>query len=285
MFELALALIGMLGFGYIGYKDLKTTEFPDWVPYAMIASTLLVKVVAFLTANDVSILTSSLINGLLLFGIGYILYFIGSWADGDAYALGALGFLFPLKISFLSPAYFFPLPLVLVSNVFVIGGVYMIAYALFLGVKNAWVMRYFRNDLRKNARKLAAAVALAVAFAFGSFFFFVKSFGINAYEPLLSIPAGFVAYAVFMLILWRYVKVIDQKVFVRRIPASKLGYGDIPVSSKLLRMPDPALIRKLRAKGGYVKIKEGVRFTPVFLLAFLLALVYGDVIYLILSPL
>ncbi len=285
MFELALALIGMLGFGYIGYRDLKTTEFPDWVPYAMVAATLLVKVAASFAAGDPSILTSSLINGLLLFGIGYIMYLVGSWADGDAYALGALGFLFPLKISFLSPAYFFPLPLVLISNVFVIGGVYMIAYALVLGVKNARVMRHFRNDLRKNAGKLVAAITLAAVFAFGSFLFFVKSFGINAYESLLPIPMGFVAYAVFMLILWRYVKVIDQKIFVRRIPASRLGYGDIPVASKLLCMPDPALIRKLRAKGGYVKIKEGVRFTPVFLAAFLFALIYGDIIYLILSPL
>ncbi len=285
MFELAIALIGVVGFGYIGYKDLKTTEFPDWVPYAMIAGTLVVKAAASFFTGDPSIFTSSLINGLLLFGIGYILYLIGGWADGDAYALGALGFLFPLKISPFSPVYFFPLPVALLSSVFMIGGIYMIAYALFLGVKNVWVMRHFRDDLEKNAGKLVAVIALVVVFAFGSFFLFVRSFGINSYAPLLSIPAGFVGYAIFMLVLWRYVKVIDRKIFVKRIPASKLGYGDIPITSKLLRMPDPALIRKLRAKGGYVKIKEGVRFTPVFLAAFLFALVYGDIIYLVLSPL
>ncbi len=282
MFDIALILVGLFGFAYTGYKDLKTTEFPDWVPYSMIIAAVLIKLVNSVTANDFSILTDSLINGLLLFGIGYILYLVGSWADGDAFVIGALGFLFPLKTVLFSPTYFLPLPLMLISNVFFFGGIYMLVYAFALGFKNAWIFGDLKKDLVKNSKKFVFALLSIAIFAFGATYLMANSFGIKPDAALLSVPAGFVVYSIFILLLWRYVKIIDQKIFVKKIPASKLRYGDIPVTAKLLRMPDPALIRKLRAKGGYVKIKEGVRFTPVFLIAFLFTLVYGDAIYWIL---
>ncbi|MBI1972356.1 MAG: prepilin peptidase [Candidatus Aenigmarchaeota archaeon] len=283
MFDIMLVVIGVAGFAYVGYKDLKTTEFPDWVPYGMIAAAIMVRLVNSIVANDFTILTGSLINGLLLFGIGYILYLVGSWADGDAFILGALGFLFPLQTALFSPAYLLPLPLMLISNVFALGGVYMVVYAVVLGVKNGRVLGYLKKDMARNAGRLAIALLAIAIFAFGATYFMANSFGIRPDAALLSIPAGFVVYSVFLVLLWRYVKIIDRKIFVRRIHASKLRYGDIPVTMKQLRMPDPALIRKLRAKGGYVKIKEGVRFTPVFLIAFLFTLVYGDAIYWVLA--
>ncbi len=283
MFSELLVLVGVLGFAYIGYKDLKTTEFPDWVPYGMIAATVAIKLFAAVFTNDYSILSVSVINGLLLLGIGYIMYLAGSWADGDAFALGALGFLFPINTGLFNPAYFLPLPIMLMSNVFVLGGVYMVFYAFALGVKNAWVFAELKKDVFKNANKLAFALLSVAVFAFGATYLMAKSLGIAPGAALLSIPAGFFAYSALLLLLWRYVKIIDQKIFVRRIHASKLRYGDIPAVMKQLRMPDPALIKKLRAKGGYIKIKEGVRFIPVFLVAFLFTVVYGDAIYWILS--
>lgn len=283
MFDIALILVGLFGFAYTGYKDLKTTEFPDWIPYSMIVAAILIKLVNSVATNDFSIFTDSLINGLLLFGIGYILYLVGSWADGDAFVIGALGFLFPLKTNLFAPTYFLPLPLMLISNVFFLGGIYMVIYALAIGIKNSWIFGYLKKDLTKNAKNLFFAILGTAVFAFSSTYLMARNFGIRPDASLLSVPAGFVVYSIFLILLWRYVKIIDQKIFVKKIPASKLRYGDIPVTAKLLRMPDPALIRKLRAKGGYVKIKEGVRFTPVFLIAFLFTLIYGDAIYWILS--
>ncbi len=279
MFDILLILAGSLGFAYVGYKDLKTTEFPDWVPYAMVASSVLIKLAEALSINDFTIFTASIVNGLFLFGIGYILYFLGSWADGDAYILGALGFLFPLKTAFFNPTSFLPLPLMLVSNVFLFGGIYMIVYALALGVKNKWIFGDLKKDLSKNARKLFLGLLLVAVFAFGATYLMAKSFGVPINAAVVSVPAGFVAYSVLLVFLWRYVKLIDKKIFVKKIHASKLRFGDIPVSAKLLRMPDPAMIKKLRAKGGYVKIKEGVRFTPVFLISFIFTVVYGDAVY------
>jgi len=285
MFEILLIVIGAAGFAYTGYKDLKTTEFPDWVPYGMIAATVAIKFFAAVFVSDYSILSASVINGLLLLGIGYILYLTGSWADGDAFVLGALGFLFPLKTALFNPVYLLPLPIMLISNVFMLGGIYMVIYAVMIGVKNRRVFSELGKDLVKNSKNLILAVLGISVFAFGSAYLMAKSFGIEPNAALLSIPASFVIYSAFLLLLWRYVKIIDQKMFVRRIHASKLRYGDIPVTARLLRMPDPALIRKLRAKGGYIKIKEGVRFTPVFLIAFLFSLVYGDAVYWILKSL
>ncbi|MBI4177553.1 MAG: hypothetical protein HY516_04260 [Candidatus Aenigmarchaeota archaeon] len=279
MFDIALIVIGILGFAYIGYKDLKTTEFPDWVPYSMIGAAVLVKLANSLATNDFSMLSASAINGLLLLGIGYILYLAGNWADGDAFALGALGFLFPIETALFKPLYFSPLPVMIISNVFMFGGIYMVIYALVLGIRNAWVFGALKKDLAKNSTKLFFLMLAVSVLAFGATYLMAASVGITPSAALLSIPAGFVAYSAFLLLLWRYVRIIDQKIFVKKIPASKLRYGDMPVTMKQLRMPDRALIRKLRAKGGYVKIKEGVRFTPVFLIAYLFTLVYGDSVY------
>lgn len=283
MFDILLVVIGVAGFAYTGYKDLKTTEFPDWVPYGMIAAAVAVKFASAFLINDYSVLSASVINGALLLGIGYILYLVGSWADGDAFALGALGFLFPLRTGLFNATHFLPLPLMLISNVFLLGGIYMVVYSLVVGVKNPWVFSDLKKDIVKNANRLALALLGIAAFAFGSTYVMAKSMGIEPSAALLSVPAGFLVYSAFLLLLWRYVKIIDQKVFIKKIHASKLRYGDIPVVMKQLKMPDPALIRKLRAKGGYVKIKEGVRFTPVFLMAFLFTVVYGDAIYWVLT--
>ncbi|MBI3413196.1 MAG: hypothetical protein HY051_03895 [Candidatus Aenigmarchaeota archaeon] len=283
MFDILLIATGFIGFAYVGYKDLKTTEFPDWAPYSMIIATVLVKLAQGLAVNNLSVFTASMINGLLLFGIGYILYLVGSWADGDAFVLGALGFLFPLVTGLFSPVYLLPLPLMLISNVFAFGGIYMVVYALALGIKNRWILGELKKDLIRNSKNLMLAILGVSAFAFGSAYLMAGSFGIKPSAALFSIPASFTVYSVFLLLLWGYVKIIDQKIFVKKIPASKLRYGDIPVTMRQLRMPDKGLIRKLRAKGGYIKIKEGVRFTPVFLFAFLFTVVYGDAIYWILK--
>ncbi len=283
MFDILLMLVGSLGFAYTGYKDLKTTEFPDWVPYAITVSSVFIKLAEAFVINDFTIFTASVINGLFLFGIGYILYLLGSWADGDAYILGALGFLFPMKTNLFNPTYFLPLPLMLISNVFLFGGIYMVVYAFALGFRNNWVFTDLKTDLSKNSRKLFIGLSLIFVFAFGATYMMAKSFNVAISASLLSVPAGFVVYSTLLIFLWRYVKLIDKKIFVKKIPASKLRFGDIPVSAKLLRMPDPDMIKKLRAKGGYVKIKEGVRFTPVFLIAFIFTVIYGDAVYWVLK--
>ena len=155
MFDIAIILVGVLGFAYIGYKDLKTTEFPDWVPYLMIGSAILVNLINAAVTNDFSTFTAYMINGSLLLGVGYIMYLAGGWADGDAFALGALGFLFPINTSLFNPVYFLPLPIMLISNVFILGGAYMVIYALGIGAKNAWIFAELKKDLFKNANKLA----------------------------------------------------------------------------------------------------------------------------------
>ena len=64
MYQWILLAIGVVGFGLAAYWDLKTTEFPDWLPYTMIILALLVRGIASLVLQDWSILTQSVIIGL-----------------------------------------------------------------------------------------------------------------------------------------------------------------------------------------------------------------------------
>jgi hypothetical protein len=72
-----------------------------------------------------------------------------------------------------------------------------------------------------------------------------------------------------------YGKYIEKNLFKRRIPVGKLRAGDVPVGGKW-RVLKPAEVRALKKRGGSVWIKEGVRFAPVFVLALILTLAFGD---------
>ena len=116
-----LLTLSVLGFGYAGYKDLRTTEFPDWLPYVIIVSALVIRGVFAYMLVDWSILTSSVIFGGIFLGAGLVLYYTKQWGDGDAWLLGALGFVYPGTAGMPEIAVsFIPLPLMMLFNFFII---------------------------------------------------------------------------------------------------------------------------------------------------------------------
>ena len=102
LFEMTLVLLGisLVGFGMAGYWDLRTTEFPDWLPYAMIILALGTRGLFSFLTGDYSLIINSVLYGgaFLLFGLG--LYWFKQWGDGDAWLLGVMGFLWPDSGSF-----------------------------------------------------------------------------------------------------------------------------------------------------------------------------------------
>ena len=122
MLGIVLLFISILGFGAAGYLDLKTTEFPDWLPYSIIIASIAVRAVFSFIMGDFTILTNSFIIGGIFLGIGLALYYTNQWGDGDAWLLGAMGFVFPDPAGFSamtsSAMVSFPFPITLISNMF-----------------------------------------------------------------------------------------------------------------------------------------------------------------------
>jgi len=279
MIEWILAAIGIAGFGLAGYWDLKSTEFPDWLPYSMIILALAVRSVFAWLSSDWGILTSSILVGVAFLAVGLAMYFARQWGDGDAWLLGALGFLFPNPSGF---AYFgfFPFPVAMLFNFFLVAFIYIIAYSVVLSLTRPDVYRGFIRSFR---REYKGAVMLVGGTTAAYLIFLVTmflSFRLAPPSPLLA--ASFPALIAFIVVFSRYGMYIEKNLFKRRIPVSRLRAGDVPVGGKW-RVLRPAEVKALKRRGGHVWIKEGVRFAPVFVIALVVTLLFGDVFSLLLG--
>ena len=283
MLEWVLLLIGFAGFGSAAWLDLKTTEFPDWIPYAMIAGALASRGVYSFAVSDFSFVTSSAIIGLLFLGLGMAMYWTRQWGDGAAWLLGAMGFLFADSTGFsavqagAAGMAALPFPLTLVFNFFFISFFYLIAYSIALGAMNPRVTRDFAKFLKGSSAKIVSFVAAFCAMCAGLVLYSHFQLGIPLQR--LTYAALFPVLFACLLIFVYYGKFIEGRLFRKRVDARKLRPGDVPADRvwKVLSEKDVAALRK---KGGRIWIKEGVRFAPVFIITLILTLLFGNVVLL-----
>ena len=281
--EIILLAIGIAGFGLAGYLDLKTTEFPDWLPYSIILAALITRSLFAFFTNDFSIITNSLIFGLGFLGFGLLLYFLKQWGDGDAWLLGALGFLFPDQAGIqayqaLSFA-IYPFPVVQIFNFFFIAFIYLVLYSVAIGLRKPAVMKGFSRELRKNSKGI-----ISVIFGFtllitllSIYIYYSLGIPLIALNYLLIFPFAFAGIIIFI----HYGRFVEQKVFKKKISVKSLRVGDVPAGEKW-RVLTSKEISQLKKKGGTIWIKEGVRFAPVFLITMLITLFYGNLMLLFL---
>jgi Flp pilus assembly protein protease CpaA len=282
VYEWILLAVGTVGFGLGAYWDLKTTEFPDWLPYSIILAALAVRGVFSYLLGDWWILFSSVIMGLLFLGFGLILYFMKQWGDGDAWLLGVLGFLFPTYSVFqiaASPFQFFgqfPFPIIMLFNFFFISFFYLVVYSIALGIKHRKTLSKFRKELKKDSRNIILLIAGFAALSLAMVFYLNLSLGIPLYSMynLLSLPVLFAAVIIFI----RYGRFVEQNLFRKRIPVKDLRVGDVLIGEKWKGLTEKETA-KLRKKGGSVWIKEGVRFAPAFIITLYVTLFLGSLLW------
>lgn len=279
MLDIILLIIGVLGFGAAAYSDLKTTEFPDWLPYSIIIAALVTRAYFAFTGGNLEIITNSILigGGFLLFG--YALYALKQWGDGDAWLLGALGFLFPdpagIIPQFLSPFAFYYDQ---IFNFFFVAFIYLILYSLAIGLMNPKIWKTFKKDLAKDKKPLAGIIILfaVVSVAIVGYLNITIRIPIYNMYNILLLPVLFT----FIIIFIRYGKHIEQDLFRKEIDAKDLRIGDVPVDDKW-RVLKKEEIEKLKKKGGKIWIKEGVRLAPVFIISMLVSLFLGNIIHIL----
>ncbi len=274
MLEFVLLAIGIVGFGLAGYWDLRYTEFPDWLPYSMIILTLFVRGIFAFVGNDWWILGNAVFVGVAFLSLGLLLYFSKQWGDGDAWLLGALGFLFPSQIFGVVTTTFFPFPLTLLFNFLLVSLVYLIIYSIFLGIKNRDVNRKYLEFLRKEKRRLVglSVFFFAVSWFFAFFTYFWFSFELNYTMILLPFLLTFILFFSY------YAKTVEKYLFKRSIRTSELKEGDVILDGRWRGLTKREIMG-IRRKNKYVWVKEGVRFAPVFVITMLISLFYGDLLF------
>lgn len=271
MMEWILLSIGIAGFSAAGYWDLKTTEFPDWLPYLIIVLALSVRGVFTFLSGDYWIILSSAVVGALFLGFGLVLYYTKQWGDGDAWLLGALGFLFPYS-GLLIRNITAPFPLALLFNFFILSFVYLIFYSVAVGIRTPGTFKKFRKVLGKRAKGISA---IGIVFFVATLFlvFYLSMRFLVPFENLIHL-IGIPFLLVALLVFVEYGKFIEKKLFKKKVSVKKLQIGDVPVGKKWRCLTEEELA-KLKKKGGKIWIKEGARLAPVFLITLIITIFWG----------
>ena len=224
--------------------------------------------------NDWWILGNSVFVGVTFLCLGLLMYLLKQWGDGDAWLLGALGFLFPDTSGFVAK-HVMPFPFTLLFNFFLVSLIYLVVYSLFLGWRNRKIGKIYLSYLKGQSKMFVFLIAVFFAFSWGSAFY-LYSLSPVSLEPTISMLL-FPFFLTLILLFTFYAKVIEEHIFRKRINTKDLKVGDVILEGRWrgLRKEEIAEIRRRRK---YVWVKEGVRFAPVFVFVMLISIFYGDLI-------
>ena len=274
MLEILLFIVAFIGSTAAGFYDLKTTEIPDEIPYAMIAIGIIGNIVQSYLTWSYWPFVYSMIAGLGFLGFGFIMYYLGQWGGGDAKILSGIGFLLP---TYQSTKLILPFSIGFFFNVFLVGAAYMIVYAFALSFINRKIWTAFFTDLKANAKMIliynsalvASIIIMGVLFA--RYFEFLPLTTFTIFVVTIGLASAG------LYILWKFVKAVENVGFKKKIPVSKLRVGDVPDYYKIWEGVTEKEIRKIKKSGKkYIWIKEGVRFAPAFPIALIFTLAFGD---------
>jgi Flp pilus assembly protein protease CpaA len=283
LFEQILVGTALLGSTIAAIYDLKTTEVPDWVFYAMLAVGLPAVTLQALLQQNIEPFVSSLLSGGAMLALGFLMYKVGQWGGADAALLALFGFLLPKAPAGFPAKIIFPFPISLLFNIFVIGAVYMILYAIAYSFKHLEILKKFSLELKASARIIAFASLVLLAIFAALTWQISRTFGfdLTVYEFLRNVLAP-LALTIAIFIIFKFARSVENFGFRKRIPISKLQVGDMLLKTRELVGITQSKIKELKKSGRkYVWIKEGVRFAPTFPIALLYTLYFGDAIFLL----
>ena len=283
MFQLISFCLATFGSALAAAWDLKTTEIPDKIPHLMILLALILNSVQAYFEQDVWIFLNGLMLGLAFLAFGFVLYFLGQWGGGDAKVLGAIGFFLPSIIGKSLFWRLFPFPLSIgityLTNLFFLGTAYMLFYAFVLSLLKRKVWKEFAKEVKASTNVLALGGTMLFFLFFGMNWYLMRIMG-------LAIDLGFIIsnstlvliLSIFLFLLWKFTKAVEEFGFKKRIPVSKLKVGDVLAESRLWEGITEKELRKIKRSGRkFVQIKEGVRFAPAFPLALAFTFWFGDI--------
>ncbi|MBU2639200.1 MAG: A24 family peptidase [Nanoarchaeota archaeon] len=285
--DLILLILGLAGLLIATYSDKKTTEIPDWLNFSLIASGLSLRALYSITYNDFFYIKIALINLVIFYLIGNIMFYSKQWGGGDAKLLMALSVVFATYpkqlLNIFSPRldniYF---PAIIFLNILIIGMIYSLIFTIYISLKHKKdFLREYNLYLKKtkNPRKIILILSILLI---------VLAIIVNNFLSRISL--FFIAIAILLfLYLWIYIKSVEKSCMYKTIKPSELIEGDwltknIYKNSKLLlKIPmyglnkeQISLLKKNKIQK--VEIKEGIIFTPTFLIATIISLIFGNII-------
>lgn len=268
-------------------SDIKTTEVPDYANYFLIFSALSLRVLYSLVTGDWKFTSAVLSSFPIIFILALIMYKLKQWGGGDAKLLMSLSLAFAtypnFLLEFFNPKLIFQFPITLFANIMIIGAVYSLIYAIFLAVKSGKKFTKDFIELIKSTKamqiKILSAMVLVIIFLT-----IIK-------VPKIILIAAAIS-PIILFYIYVFIKTVEKTCLIKTIPTEKLMEGDLIIENlfyknkllhkKFQELTDKqlAVIKKTSIKE--VRIKQGIVFTPAFLLSLITSLIFGNLfLYLI----
>ncbi|MBI4139746.1 prepilin peptidase [Candidatus Woesearchaeota archaeon] len=257
--------------------DFRWHEVPDWLNYFFFSSGIGISLLSSLFDNSFAPILYSF-SGVILFGIlGFIMFFSGQWGGGDVKTLMALGAIIGAWFDFsnIGASFFF--------NIFPAAALYGIVWFSIL------ILRHYgrvKNILFKSRSFVISLIISSLLLLLVVLLLFLTN---NFLARIILASLGFGA--PLLVVLLQVVKVVERVAFIKNISPNNLSEGDwlaTPVISGKrvivssggtgVTIDDINRLKKLHSLGRikYVSVKYGLPFVPVFFLALVLTLFFGN---------
>jgi len=192
----------------------------------------------------------SLGTSLALTAYGYFAYRKGMWGGADMLGISVLGFSTPYLLG--------PVGIMdLIVNTMGVGFVYALGYSIFGGLKSSKVRTSFYQNLKNKKYQSFGLVLIGLLFSVYSSFN-----GVNG--------EIFFALYLFMILAYYFTQSVEDELMVKTVDASQVEVGDVLAEGEIRGVKE----EELEELEGEVKLKEGLRFMPVFPAAMVLTF-YG----------
>ncbi len=283
---LTILIIVFIGLVVASFTDMKTREVPDWLNFSLIATGFAVNLFASIIFQTWGYIVNSIAGFLLCLLIALGMFYTGQWGGGDSKMIMAIGALIGLDIFNLNYQSFSLLSFLI--NVLLTGAFYGIIWSVFLALKNR---KKFARESKKIFEKNKVINTILVSLLLVAvFILFITQ------DLLLRFLAIFVMMVLLFYYVWLYVKIIEKACMYKYVKPTELTEGDwigneIKIKGKYICGPKDLGISKKQIKKllklyrskklNKVLIKEGIPFIPSFLIAFIVTLAYGNVLFIL----
>jgi Flp pilus assembly protein protease CpaA len=269
--DLFLIFLGLIWIVFAVIQDLKKREIANWLNFSLVIFALAFRFFySLFNDQGFSLFYQGIIGFGILLLIGNLLYYGKVFAGGDAKLMIALGAVIPFSNNFYSNlnSIFIFLLFFLVAGAF-----YGIILSIILVIKNK---RRFSKEFSKQFKRkknifyiftLLGLVFIVLAF-FQSLFL---------YLGILVFISPYVYFSA---------KSVDESCMIKRLDTKKLRegdwlYKDIKIGNKIIEAKWSGLSKEeiilLRKRKKRVLIRQGIPFSPVFLISYLF-LIYALIV-------
>jgi len=268
IFLIALALVWM---GFAVVQDLKKREIANWVNFSLIIFAIGFRFFYSLfngveDGTGFNLFYQGLIGLGIFFILGNLLYYCRMFAGGDAKLLFALGAILPFSENFFVNLKIFALFFIL----FLFSGA---VYGLF--VSGALIFSHFKKFKKEFSKQFKKNKNLFILSIFLALFFIVLGFS-DRFMVYFGILIFIIPY------FYLSAKAIDEICMIKKISPKNLTegdwlYKDTRVGNIIIKKRWDGLTKeeiKPLNKKDYILVRQGIPFSPAFLIAFLVLIYF-----------